>query len=300
MKRIILDTDFCSDVDDAVAVRLLANLHKKGEIVFEAAILDSVIESSAAALGALLRLCGVENVPVGADRNEGAYDSASKYHKRLIAHGSPYRSNAEVEDGVRLYREILAAAEEKITVVGVGFENVIADLLRSKADDISERSGRELFAEKVDALYLMAGRWDVRGGTEFNIAHNAATAEAASYVAENCPVPIIYSGWEIGHSVIACAALPKDNPVREPIEDYRGRAYDGSNPGHCSYDPLTALLACIGDPEKAGYRAVYGKPLIDPKSGRNDFIRDGSAKDCFVVKRFPDLYYARMLDEAVR
>ena len=300
MKHIILDTDFCSDVDDAVAVRLLANLHIKGEIVFEAAILDSVIPSSAAALGALLRLCKIENVPVGADRNEGAYDSASRYHKRLIAHGSPYRSNADVKDGVRLYREILAAAKEKVTVVGVGFENVIADLLKSEADDISVSCGEELVREKVDALYLMAGRWDVRGGTEFNIAHNAATAGAAAYVAANCPVPIIYSGWEIGHSVIACAGLEKDNPVREPIEDYRGRTYDGSNMGHCSYDPLTALLACIGDPEKAGYRAVYGRPVIDPKNGKNDFIRDSSAKDCYVAKRFPDVYYARMLDEAIR
>ncbi len=299
MRHIILDTDFCSDCDDAVAIRLLANLHLRGEIVLEGIILDSVIASSAPALGALMRLCGIEDVPVGADRNEGAYDTESRYHKRLIARGTPFAANAQVRDGVSLYREILANAGEKISIAGVGFENVLADLLKSPPDAVSPLDGKALVKENVDALWLMAGRWDAADGWEFNVAHNGATAAAAAYVADHCPVPIIYSGWEIGHPVISCARLPKEHPLREVMEDYCGVRYDGSNNGRSSYDPMTALLACVGDVGKGGYSAVYGKAVIDPQSGKNRFIRDPEGKDCYVKKRFPDAYYASMIDELI-
>ena len=46
---------------------------------------------------------------------------------------------------------------------------MLANALMSGADDISGKTGRELFAEKVERIWMMAGKWDEEEGKENNL-----------------------------------------------------------------------------------------------------------------------------------
>lgn len=89
--------------------------------------------------------------------------------------------------------------------------------------------------------------------------------------------------------------------------DFRGEAPDGdllrqvlidhgSAAGRSSWDPMLILLAAAGDPEKAGYRCVYGTASVDPESGRNYFRQASDGSHCYVVKLRPDAWYAAEID----
>jgi len=71
-------------------------------------------------------------------------------------------------DSVRLYRQILAQSETPIEIIEIGYLQVVAAVLNSKPDDISEKTGMELFQEKVSKVWVMAGKWDRDGEKENN------------------------------------------------------------------------------------------------------------------------------------
>jgi len=88
------------------------------------------------------------------------------YQWRLAEAFCPSVRNTDAEDAVRLYRRLLASEEGRLEIIEIGYPQVIADLLKSGADDISAKSGLELVAEKVSKFWVMAGKWDADGEKE--------------------------------------------------------------------------------------------------------------------------------------
>ena len=290
MRHLLLGTDWGEDCDDAVAVRYLARKHQAGEIDLCGIGINTRFDESASSLIAFLDGEGV-SVPVGIDRDCPELCGRITYQKRLAAR-RPDVKNDDIPNAARLYRQILAQADEPIEIMEIGFLQVIAAALESGADDLSPLSGIELFREKVAHVWVMGGRWDVDGGKEYNFSRDAAACRAAATLTAKCPVPMTFLGWEVGATVITGSKLPEGDMLREVLTDY------GSPNGRMSWDPMLVQLAVIGDPERAGYTTVSGCATVDPETGVNHFtVGPGSHR--YVIKAREDAFYAQEIDRVI-
>lgn len=116
-------------------------------------------------------------------------------------------------DGVALYREVLASAEDNsITVVIIGTMHNFYGLLKSKEDKYSSLDGEDLVKKKVAQVVTMGGNfidgngfdrtnW---GGSETLCSYtdwsclNTERNKMCRYVINHCPAPFVASGWEVG------------------------------------------------------------------------------------------------------
>ena len=294
MRQFILGTDWWTDCDDAVAMRLLARAHKAGEIRMLGIGLNACMEYSAASLEGFLQLEGVYDIPLGIDLEAKDFGGNPPYQKRLAACNEHGRTNADVCDAVKLYRKILAESQEKIEIIEIGYLQVMANVLKSGPDDISPLSGRELVRQKVSKIWAMAGKWDEPCGRENNFTRNAQSREAGHWFCELCPVPISFLGWEIGYDVLTGGQLAKDDFL------YRALCDHGSSGGRSSWDPMLVLMALIGDEAAAGYAVVRGRAVVDPVTGENHFCPSESGMHSYVVKERDNTYYADAIHERIR
>lgn len=129
---------------------------------------------------------------------------------------------------------------------------------------------------------------------ENNFCRNARSRLAGSVLCGLCPVPITFLGFEVGFGVISGDKLDHSDALYRVLEDH------GSAAGRHSWDPMTVVLALIGDEEKAGYDTVVGYASVDPESGANRFIRDENGKHRFVVKKYPNEYYADQINHLIQ
>ncbi len=293
MKRrsVILGTDWWTDCDDVVALRLLARKHKEGAIRLLGIAVNAVFELSAPSVSALLQSEGLTDIPIGLDAMAQAYTSdPSRMYQAAMAKHPHYAENADCEDAIKLYRRLLASSTEKVDMVEIGFTQLLAALLRSEGDEISPLTGAELIKQKVNKLWMMAGKWDVECGKEYNFSGTQRTREASPYVVANWPTEIVFLGFEVGVSVLTGGRIEdKSDIVARAIIDH------GDPMGRSSWDPMTALLACVGDPESAGYRLVRGRASVN-ENGENFFEESEDGAHGYVVKTMPDRFYADAID----
>ena len=294
MRKFIFGTDWGEDCDDVVALRILARKHNAGEIELLGIVINTCIDESAASLDGFLATDGI-SLPIGIDRSATQLCKNITYQKRLASYAKNYLSNDNAEDGVKLYRRILAEATEPVEIIEVGFLQVLAGLIESEADEISPLSGVELVRAKVKKVWSMAGKFDEDGGREYNIYKAAVTRKAADVVVKKCPVPITFLGFEVGLPVITGgdSVLKEGDPLLDAMRDY-GRGH-----GRNSWDPMTVLLAVIGDEEKAGYDVVRGTMSVDVESGANYFARSENGLHAYVVKKFDDTYYGDAINKII-
>jgi len=294
MRNFILGTDWGADCDDCVALRVTSRFFKNGEINLLGVGINCVKEHAYASMKSFLKKEGID-VPVGIDPRSHETDGwtwTENYQPRL-AKDMPHLSNDDAESGVRLYRRLIAECDGKVEIMEIGFLQILGDFLKSQPDDISPKTGMELCKEKVEKIWLMAGRWDVDGGREFNIAWTPLTREATNYIFDNCPVPITLLGWEVGDSVITGANLSHDDYLWQAMADH------GYKEGRSSWDPMLVYLAITGDPQKAGYDIVTGKASLEIDTGKNHFEVDPNGMHTYVIKNQPDSYYQSIINEII-
>lgn len=179
-------------------------------------------------------------------------------------------------------------------IIEIGFLQVVANLLLSKADDISEKTGMELVKEKVKKFWVMAGKWDEPNGKEYNFDNNKRSQIAGSVFCEKCPVPVTFLGWEIGADVITGDNLDENDILKLIFTDC------GVPNGRLSWDPMTALLAIIGDEAKAGYDVVCGKASVNENNGENNFYTSACGKHKYVMKNKSNEYYKNQINELIK
>ena len=110
MKRnFILGTDWWTDCDDAVALRILSRAHKNGQINLLGIIINACMEYSASSLDGFLSTEGIVNIPIGLDSLANDFGGNPPYQKNLARYATHYKNNAEAYDAVRLYRRLLAS-----------------------------------------------------------------------------------------------------------------------------------------------------------------------------------------------
>lgn len=293
MKKIrcmIAGTDWWDDCDDAAALRILAWAHCRGDIRLLGVALNACSPLSAPSLDAFLQGEGLHGIPIGLDRQASDFGGRLTYQKRLTQLPGSHRANGECEEGVALYRRLLASAAEPVDLVEIGFPQILAGLLASEPDGYSGLNGLQLVQEKVHKLWMMAGKWDEAGGRENNFARNARSCHAAEMVCRCWPTEITFLGFEVGCTVVTGARLPEQDRLGRVFRDH------GSAQGRYSWDPMLAYMACLQDEAAAGYRRVAGWASVDKENGCNDFVPDPEGRHGFVVKMRPDDEYARDID----
>ncbi len=291
MRKFILGTDWWTDCDDAVAMRLMARQTRDGKAELLGVGINACMEYSLASLKGFLLAEGIEDVPIGIDLNGTDFGGNPRYQKRLAENYFPKCANEEADDAVRMYRKILAESREKIEIIEIGFLQVISAVLKSGADDISRKSGLELVREKVAKIWVMAGKWDADGEKEHNFCKNERSRAAGKEFCELCPVPVTFLGWEIGYGVLTGGELKKKDHLYQVLVDH------GSENGRHSWDPMLVMLALIGDEEKAGYDTVTGFASVDAETGANHFVADANGTHKFVVKKYHNDYYKNQINQ---
>lgn len=294
MKNIILGTDWWTDCDDAVALRMLCRAVNRREIRLLGVCINACMEHTVPSVDGFLTLEGMKDIPLGIDPTATDFGGTPRYQARLAPYASRYRSNGDAEDIVRLYRRLLASASEPVEIIEIGYLQGFTAFMRSEGDDISPKSGMELLTERVSKLWVMAGKWDADGERENNFCRNARSRIAAEELCRLCPVPITFLGWEVGFGVLSGGKLSEGDHLKEVLRDH------GSVGGRHSWDPMTVHMALVGDEEEAGYRTVRGKATVDPESGANYFVPSGDGMHSYVVKNMNDSFYSDIIDEMIK
>ncbi len=242
MREILFDTDMGVDCDDAVALSLLLSLEQRGRVRLCAVTTSSTRTGSSAAVRAILNHYGRE-LPLAHMRAPVLpCDCVDNYGRALMAR---YHTEDSAVLPVPLMRKTLAERRETVLLATGPLSNV-AELLQSGADTFSPLTGEALVRERVKCVYAMAGRFDAPAA-EFNVQQDPASAR---YVAEHCPVPIVFVPFEAGHDVLTGSPLKNrgDHPawyaMRCFFVNQYGVPFEEIPLGRESWDPIAALLAC--------------------------------------------------------
>ena len=226
-----------NDADDALALAIIHNMVKRGQVEFLGITLTKSNLNAAKYCKAFNIQYGRPDVPIGLVKN-GATPGDGRYVKNVIdlknEDGSamfPVPADWEPEDSVVLLRKLLAAAEDNSVVIAqVGFSTNLARLMDTPGDDISPLTGMELAKKKVRLVCAMAGAFafntkKYEHHREYNIINDIP---AAKKVFHEWPGEIIASGFEVGVDILfpgdaLNADLREKNSIlRESYRFYRG------------------------------------------------------------------------------
>ncbi|MBQ2810075.1 MAG: nucleoside hydrolase [Clostridia bacterium] len=295
MRSFILGTDWGEDCDDVVALRLISRFHKAGKAKLLGVCVNTCNVNTASSVYGLLNTEGMENIAVGVDKSVAHLALDARYQARLAKY-APDKTNDDAEDAVRLYRRLLAESEGKVEIMEIGFLHTLARALQSEGDDISPKTGMELFEEKVEKLWIMGGRYSHQGATEFNFSRYPEACVGANIICKSAPCPITFLGWEIGSQVVTCENITEGDCLYDVLCDWN----NGVPTGRESWDPMLCLMAIIGDEQEAGYSAYNATVSVDASTGANYFEIDPSSNRKIVTKSHPDSYYIEMINAIIK
>lgn len=284
MRHFLVGTDWWTDCDDAVALRVMARAIHKGEIAVQGIGINACMEQSVSSLTAFLRSEGLLDIPLGLDREAVDFGGSPPCQARLAALGGAGISNDDAEDAAALYLRLLRETTVPLEIVEIGYPQVLAAVLREEP---------RLFAERVSRVWMMAGKWDEDPGRENNFARNARSRTAAHYFCANCPVPVTFLGWEVSYDILIGGHLKEGDILHQVLADHH------SENGRSGWDPMLMELAVVGDAEKAGYRSVKGKASVDPVTGENTFVQSPDGLQEYVEKELPDAVYRERLNALI-
>ena len=253
MRKVILDTDLGSDVDDVGAVALANIFHNKKLIE-----LLCVTHTTSGLYGPLVceainEFYSNKDIPVGVYKGK-------EFMKKELDNNYPiptskafphkHQSVEEMPEATKLLRKTLEN-NEHITMIFIGQLINLANLMKSKGDEISSLSGEELINKKVDAIYIMGGGFsDITGlpgsgQPEYNL---LTALEESTYVINRLKVKTVFIDGTIGLKVLTgaklCAKYGDNHIVSYAYSRYIYREKDGSR---FSWDPITVYQGCIQD-----------------------------------------------------
>lgn len=241
-KQIIFDTDIGMDCDDAAALGILLNAHKRGECEILAITASTGREGATATVNAICDYYGVNGIPVGRMKRMLQCDGVNNYARAVM---EKYGTEDVETDAVPLLRKTLAEAAGKVSVIAVGPLSNLEELLKSKADEFSPLCGADLVKQKVDKLYVMIGSFPQNfGGKRFREWNLLQDVPAARYVIENWSTKKVYLPFEIGAAVFTEMGQ-NENPVWYSMKNFAiANGVDIAN-GYRreSWDPVTCMIA---------------------------------------------------------
>lgn len=185
---VIIDTDFASDADDVVAVRLAMCFQDAGMLDIRGIALSTTYSRSPLAVHALCTQDGYGSIPVAMDTSGNGVQVHTDYVD--VMYDQP-KSRSDYEQPVAMYRRILSESDGRVHIITLGFLQNIQGLMNSAPDQYSPLSGMELIAQKVDTLYICGG--NSTGKPSFNFYWTGEKViSAAKDVARSFPARTIF------------------------------------------------------------------------------------------------------------
>ncbi len=205
---LVFDTDMGNDVDDALALGVIHALQSRGECELLAVTITKDEELSAPYVDLVNTFYGRGSIPIGVVKNgvtpepsrftvlaQQEDNGAQRYPHALI-------SGLDAPDATVVLRQALAAQDDHSVVIAqVGFSTNLARLLDSPPDEHSALSGRDLVAQKVRLLSIMAGAFTLINGREHPEYNVVKDIPAAQQIVAQWPGEIVFSGFEIGLAI---------------------------------------------------------------------------------------------------
>ncbi|WP_439621939.1 nucleoside hydrolase [Gemmata sp.] len=281
-RGLIFDTDAGGDCDDIGALFLLHGAVERGEVKLLGTLGCTSSKAIAPCLDAVNTWFGRPDVPVGTLKDDGLLPNPG--YTAEVARRFPHRfaESKDYPDAVVLYRQLLAKQpDNSVVVVAVGPLRNLANLLRSRADDVSPLDGKALVARKVKRLDVMGGTYPPTASAneaEWNFKMDPASA---ALVCSNWPTEILFNGeggsTSSGRRVTY--EMPEHNPLTVAYTAYPGVGYAGDR---LSWDPVSCLVAVRG--AAPWYRIVSGGAnTVDPKTGVNTWQPGGKRDHSYLV-----------------
>lgn len=263
---VILDTDMGNDVDDTRALAMLHTLTDRGECELIGVTLTNAAPAAVPYIRMFNRYFGREDLPIGAALKslpKGAQDGFLSATLQSAPAGLKKQSDAKAEPAVRVLRRLLASSREKVRIVQAGFSTNLNALLDSGPDSISPLDGKALVREKVEFLSVMAGNF-AEDKPEYNI---FIDAPAARGLLEGWPVPVVFSGFEIGLNLKYPARgigqhfrYAAWHPAAESYRNYKTMPYDRP-----TWD-LTSVLYAVRPDQGYFELSETGRASVDEKN----------------------------------
>jgi len=193
-KAVIIDTDFASDSDDVVAVRLAMCLQDAEMLDIRGIALSTTYSRSPLAVHSLCYQDGYGSIPVAMDTSGNGVQVHTEY---VDVMSEMARSRSDYEQPVQMYRRILSESDTKVNIITLGFLQNIQALMNSKPDQYSPLTGRELISEKVDTLYITGG--NSTGKPSFNFYWTGEKViNAARDVSKEFPARVVFLQSDLG------------------------------------------------------------------------------------------------------
>lgn len=291
---IIFDTDMGPDYDDIGAIAVLNALADNGECEILATVASDAHPTIAPTIALFNRYFGRDRLPVGT-AVEGAPDFTARngWNDTLINTFAPDLRTKAYPDAVSVYRQVLSQQPDtSVTILTVGFLSNISALLNTEPDEYSPLNGVDLVRTKVKQLVAMAGAFPE--GSEFNVNKHASASISAI---EKWPVPILFSGFEIGAKIFTgdrVAVQDDKNPVSKGYA-YNLKTYrNGGESARNSWD-LTAVLIAVRPPEDYFYVNGPGKFVVQ-EDGANVWDPTEDAGHYFIGHKYPYSHIADTLE----
>lgn len=283
---LIVDTDIFSNVDDVGALASAFALQLRGETKVVAVTVNTrtsrpaVATSSWKCVAAIDNFYGFPSIPIGTHMPNNGSDEDSPY-LRQCAQLAPASTPAP-DSAVDVLRRALASQPDgSVVVASIGYQENLADLLRSAPDANSPLSGSALVAQKVRTLVVMGGTYPNSGSPENNLAGDPASAQ---YVAANWPTKIVWSGAEVGDAVRTGYTISSTHPANSPVR-ISFEAYAGANNSIPSYD-LTAVYHAVRPNDSLLSEGAPGTNVID-SSGNNVFTSSSTGSQYYLTLSQP-------------
>ena len=241
--KLIFDTDIGNDVDDAMAMAVIHALQNRNECKLLAVTITKDHPYAAPMIDILNTFYGRPDIPIGMVKdgvtkeagmyNAQVYNTVDEQGNRVFKTKITPEMYDDLPDAVTVLRETLAAQPDgSVVMLQVGFSTNLARLLDSPADEISPLNGMELVKKKVKLLSTMAGAFAERlkNHKEYNIVNDIPSAQR---LFEKWPTPIVFSGFEIGETIMHPAQSMRNeynyvdyHPVKIAYHHYRGLEND--------------------------------------------------------------------------
>ena len=289
-KKMIVDVDMCTDVDDACALRIATALDDDGIIDLQGVAFSVNGPNNLDALRGFLLHEGKPDVLIGKSAVANPPEESPDWD--LMAEYSDGKVDAY--EAVKMYRKILAKSDTPVDIVTTGYTTNIECLLKSEPDEYSELTGQELVKRKCGQLYVVGATYPE--GRCNNIWFAPAARTAADYISKHWPYPILFFTNNVGGLLVCGAGLQHVDTERKDIVTRALYAF-GTDTGRLAWDPFGVWCAgyACGKINRLGFKRV--NIFIDTETGRNTFTDATDGKHYVIYPLCNNKnYYNAMMD----
>lgn len=292
--RIIIDTDFASDADDVVAVRLALCLQDAGLADIRGIALSTTYSRSPLAVHALCSQDGYGMIPVAMDTSGNGIQVHTDYVDVMY---DMAKGRDDFEQPVQMYRRILAESDTKVNIITLGFLQNIQALMHSAPDQYSPLTGAELIARKVDSIYIVGG--NSMGKPSFNFYWTGEKVVAAAReVVRDFPARIVFLQTDLSDDTY-CGQFYRTKDSRGQDIVTRALKANRQESGVVAWDVFSVWCA-VQDMNKTMGQAFLeleqGTQYVSD-TGATKWTADDAGRHYKMYKNAEGAYYSRLMDD---